>query len=61
MPWNPEHYSVKPRGKKKLLPLKDHYIPGVTEKPKPTHSEEMQDKLEPIPEDVDCAQADNEN
>ena len=31
---------------KKLLPLKDHYIPGVTEKM--THSEEMQDKLEPI-------------
>ena len=34
--------------KKKLLPLKDHWIPGVTEKI-PTHSEEMQDKLEPIP------------
>ena len=32
--------------KKKLLPLTDHYIPGVTEKPTP--SEEMQDKLEPI-------------
>ena len=59
MPWNPEQYSVKP--KKKLLPLKDHYIPGVTEKPKPTHSEEMQEKLEPIPEDVDYAQADDEN
>jgi len=34
MPWNPEHYSVKPE-----------------EKPKPTHSEEMQDKLEPIEDD----------
>ena len=34
--------------KKKLLPLGDHWIPGVTERPKPTHSEEMQDKLEPI-------------
>ena len=33
---------------KKLLPLKDHYIPGVTENI-PTYSEEMQDKLEPIP------------
>ena len=31
----------------KLLPLKDHYVPGVTEKMTP--SEEMQDKLEPIP------------
>ena len=31
----------------KLLPLKDHYIPGVTEEM--THSEEMQDELEPIP------------
>ena len=38
--------------KKKLLPLGDHWIPGVTERPTPkeekTHSEEMQDKLEPI-------------
>tara|TARA_R100001086_G_C11674170_1_gene213785 strand:- start:216 stop:500 length:285 start_codon:yes stop_codon:yes gene_type:complete len=33
---------------KKLLPLTDHYIPGITERP--THSEEMQDKLEPIDE-----------
>ena len=37
-----EKFVYKP----KLLPLKDHWIPGVTEKP--THSEEMQDKLEPI-------------
>jgi hypothetical protein len=62
--------------KKKLLPLKDHWIPGLTERPtqkdfydkvqeekkllnmsmkesikqkeERTHSEEMQDKLEPI-------------
>ena len=84
MPWNPEHYNVKPKiihtktfscandhpivyytfdehnkamceycatqfvyePKKKLLPLTDHYIPSLTEKP--THSEEMQDELEPI-------------
>ena len=38
------HFVYEP--KKKLLPLKDHYIPGLTEKP--THSEEMQDELEPI-------------
>ena len=30
MPWNPEHYN-----KKKLFPLKDHYIPGLTERIKP--------------------------
>ena len=41
------HFVYEP--KKKLLPLTDHYIPGLTEKPKPTHSEEMQDELEPIP------------
>ena len=96
MPWNPEHYSVKPKvihtrtfscfddhpivyytfddenkaiceycsaqfvyePKKKLLPLTDHYVPGITESP--THSEEMQDNLEPIPDDVDYAQADDE-
>jgi len=29
MPWNPEHYN-----KKKLLPLRDHYIPALTEKMK---------------------------
>tara|TARA_Y100001951_G_C11104071_1_gene163684 strand:+ start:50 stop:283 length:234 start_codon:yes stop_codon:yes gene_type:complete len=48
MPWNPEHYNMKIKAKKKnkLLSLKDHYIPGLTEKS--THSEEMQDKLEPI-------------
>tara|TARA_R100000687_G_C6392799_1_gene138099 strand:+ start:541 stop:750 length:210 start_codon:yes stop_codon:yes gene_type:complete len=61
MPWNPESYSVKTREvmkiledskitnvvkKRKLLPLKGHYIPGVTEKMTP--SEEMQDRLEPI-------------
>jgi hypothetical protein len=39
--------ETKTEKKKKLLPLKDHYIPGVTEEM--THSEEMQDKLEPIP------------
>jgi uncharacterized Zn-finger protein len=123
MPWNPEHYGMKPKiihtqtfsceddhpivwytfdnkvdstdktnkgyvvceycytkfvyePKKKLLPLKDHWIPGLTERPtqkdfydkvqeekkllnmsmkesikqkeERTHSEEMQDKLEPI-------------
>jgi hypothetical protein len=31
MPWNPEHYNRK----KKLFPLKDHYIPGLTEMMKP--------------------------
>jgi len=57
MPWNPEHYSVKP---KKLLPLTDSPLthipsigfvrqPGITESP--THSEEMQDELEPIEDD----------
>jgi len=49
--------------KNKLLPLKNHYIPSVTEKP--THSEEMQNKLEPIPfpcpmhEDYDDNKKDN--
>ena len=54
--------------KKKLLPLTDHYIPGITDSPlthipsigfirqpgiteSPTHSEEMQDELEPIKDD----------
>jgi uncharacterized Zn-finger protein len=106
MPWNPEHYKMKPKiihtktfycdgskddydqhprvhytfnnkvdstdktdkgyvvceycyaefvyePKKKLLPLKDHWIPGLTERPKQkderTPSEKMQDELEPIP------------
>jgi len=35
--------------KKKLLPLTDHYIPGITERPTP--SEKMQDELEPIDDD----------
>ena len=35
--------------KKKLLPLTDHYIPGITERP--TTSEKMQDELEPIDDD----------
>ena len=35
---------------KKLLPLEDHWIPGLTERPTP--SEEMQDKLEPIDDHV---------
>jgi hypothetical protein len=49
VPWNPEHYNMKIKKKKKnkLLPLRDHYIPGVTEKPKPTHSKEK-DKQESI-------------
>jgi hypothetical protein len=38
------HFVYEPE--KKLLPLTTHYIPGLTEKP--THSEEMQDELEPI-------------
>ena len=33
MPWNPEHYNMKP--KKKLLPLKDHWVLDITERPKP--------------------------
>tara|TARA_R100001086_G_scaffold22595_1_gene10794 strand:- start:167 stop:433 length:267 start_codon:yes stop_codon:yes gene_type:complete len=37
MPWNPEHYIVNTKEKKKakLLPLKDHWIPGLTERPRP--------------------------
>ena len=46
--------KTKEKKEKKLLPLGDHWIPGVTERPTPkeekTHSEEMQDKLEPIDE-----------
>ena len=65
MPWNPEHYSVKTRKvikilednkitnvvkKRKLLPLTDHYIPGVTEKPTP--SEEMQEPIDDFRDEI---------
>ena len=43
------HYCAAQFVYKSLLPLKDHYIPGLTERPTP--SEEMQDKLEPIDHD----------
>ena len=37
--------KTKEKKKKKLLPLGDHWIPGVTERPKPTKKDDYVNKI----------------
>ena len=57
--YEPKDFYAKMLEEKELLDMS--MKESIKQKEERTTSEEMQDKLEPIPEDVDYAQADDEN